>query len=323
MDLRKVLEQKRVIVSGHRGDMTGKDENTMAAFRRALSCGCEMVETDVRMTKDGQIVLRHDSRIEGIGEIRDHTCEELRNVRPDLALLSELAELAAAHPDLGLLIELKDVPSAAPGNGLSPVTGPAPYSGKVPACSGRIYGPEPGRQPLQADLVPGTGHGDNGAVEESRALACADKACRILLEHGLQDRVWILSFSGRLLEYVYRKYGNTFHYHAFYPWFIQGDMDTDPASFCELVCMQHRYLTEDGRVIRYEDPVCPESWWQDVLDMGMVPIGAPSLKTVENFREAVRRGCRVINANDPPAIRKEFCKGEENDIQRTCPETDP
>lgn len=307
---RPITEHGDLIVSGHRGDITGKDENTMAAFRRAVVCGCDMAETDVRMTKDGQIVLHHDSRIEGAGEIREHTYEELLRVKPDLPLLEDLARLTEQVPGLGLLIELKDVPPSAPGNGGTPVTEPAPYSGKVRECSGRVFGPEKEKKPLQQDLdrKPGSIQEDAG---DRWAEDCADKTCGILTSHGLQNRVWILSFSGKLLEYVYGRYGRTFHYHAFYPWFIQGNMKTDPAEFCEMACMQHRYLTEDGRVIRYDDPLCPESWWKDVLEMGMIPIGAPSLRTMDNFREAVRRGCRMINANDPPAVIKEFRKGEE------------
>jgi len=132
----------------------------------------------------------------------------------------------------------------------------------------------------------------------------ASKSNAFLLENGYGNRVWILSFSGKLLEYVYGKYGKAFHYHAFYPWFVMGDMETDPADYCEMACMQHRYLDDAGYMCSYEDPVCPESWWEEVLAMQMVPIGAPSLNTDANYLEAVKRGCGMINANDPVHIRE-------------------
>ena len=44
----------------------------------------------------------------------------------------------------------------------------------------------------------------------------------------------------------------------------------NPAEYCELACMQHRYLSENGEVIKYDDPMCPESWWQEVLSMGTI-----------------------------------------------------
>lgn len=97
-----------------------------------------------------------------------------------------------------------------------------------------------------------------------------------------------------------------FRYHAFYPFFIMGEMETDPAEYCELACMQHRFLSEEGEVVKYDDPMCPESWWQEVRSMGMVPIAAPSLKTPENFIEAVRRGAGMINSDDPAAHRQLF-----------------
>lgn len=308
MDFTKpIFGQKKLILSGHRGDRTGEDENTMAAFRRAVDCGCDMIETDLRRTKDNQIVLRHDAVIEGIGEVRDHTCEELLRVKPDLPLLSDLAAFAADRPELGLMIELKDAPVSFLSGGIGQTANhPAPYSGNVPVCSGHVFGPEDGQEPVSEDALRVPGEAVPGFDDVAFAMESAEMAAEILLEYGLGNRVWILAFSGQVLEHVYRKYGSRFHYHAFYPWFIMGDMTVDPASFCELACMQHRYLSRDKKVIRYRDPLCPESWWKDVLGMGMVPIGAPSLATMENFEEALRRGCGLINANDPVAIGKRF-----------------
>jgi len=311
MDFTKpIFGQKKLILSGHRGDRTGEDENTMAAFQRAIARGCDFIETDLRRTKDNKIVLRHDAVIEGIGDVKDHTYEELLKVKPDLPLLSELCELAKEHPDLGLLIELKDAPLNFCAGGIGQITRhPALYSGSVPACSGTVFGPEPGKEPNPGDAEKKGGEKIPGFDDVAFALESADLAAEILLDYGLGNRVWILAFSGLVLEHVYKTYGKRFHYHAFYPWFIMGDMTTDPAEYCEMVCMQHRFLSKDRQVIRYKDPLCPESWWKDVLDMGMVPIGAPSLGTMENFEEAIRRGCGMINANDPVAIRKRFTCG--------------
>lgn len=46
-DIRKPLsEQKKLYICGHRGDRTGSDENTMAAFRRAVKAGADLLETE-------------------------------------------------------------------------------------------------------------------------------------------------------------------------------------------------------------------------------------------------------------------------------------
>lgn len=68
------------------------------------------------------------------------------------------------------------------------------------------------------------------------------KEIRMIIDYGMAQRTWINSFSGKLLEYVYKKYGNLFYYHGFYPWFILGEMTVDPEEFIDVVCMQHRYI---------------------------------------------------------------------------------
>lgn len=47
-------------IVGHRGYMTQYPQNTMASFRGAVENGADLVETDVRRTSDGVIVLYHD-----------------------------------------------------------------------------------------------------------------------------------------------------------------------------------------------------------------------------------------------------------------------
>lgn len=49
-------------VIAHRGASTELPENTMAAFARALNySGVAGIETDLRLSKDGVIVLIHDA----------------------------------------------------------------------------------------------------------------------------------------------------------------------------------------------------------------------------------------------------------------------
>jgi len=58
----------RPLLLGHRGARAVKSisENTLASFDFALSSFCDGFEFDVRLTADGQPVLRHDARIRGL-----------------------------------------------------------------------------------------------------------------------------------------------------------------------------------------------------------------------------------------------------------------
>jgi len=48
-------------ISGHRGDCYNYYENTMTAFKKALESGADMIETDVRITKDGVLEYVHNN----------------------------------------------------------------------------------------------------------------------------------------------------------------------------------------------------------------------------------------------------------------------
>lgn len=50
-----------ISIYAHRGGMHNAPENTVAAFKRALSDGASAVECDIRRTADGQFVAFHDA----------------------------------------------------------------------------------------------------------------------------------------------------------------------------------------------------------------------------------------------------------------------
>jgi len=71
-------------VCAHRGANKTHPENTMAAFKEAIRLGAQMIEFDVRMTKDHELIIMHDKMVDrttdGVGEITDLTLSELRNL---------------------------------------------------------------------------------------------------------------------------------------------------------------------------------------------------------------------------------------------------
>lgn len=71
-------------IIGHRGASAAAPENTMSAFREAISVGADGIEFDVRLTRDGVPVVIHDStlrRTAGIAHrISTSTWSELKQV---------------------------------------------------------------------------------------------------------------------------------------------------------------------------------------------------------------------------------------------------
>jgi len=72
------------LIQAHRGASACHPENTLVAFTAAIEQGADGIELDVHLTKDGEIVVAHDARLErvsnGTGYINDHTLEELKSL---------------------------------------------------------------------------------------------------------------------------------------------------------------------------------------------------------------------------------------------------
>ncbi len=78
-------ENKEVIVVAHRGDWRNAPENSLQAIKNCIEMGVDMVEIDVRETKDGHLVLMHDETIDrttnGSGAVKKKTLKELKELR--------------------------------------------------------------------------------------------------------------------------------------------------------------------------------------------------------------------------------------------------
>ena len=74
----------RIFVVSHRGDWRNAPENSLKAICNCIDMGVDMVEIDVRMTKDGQLVLMHDETVNrtttGKGNVSDLTLDELKKL---------------------------------------------------------------------------------------------------------------------------------------------------------------------------------------------------------------------------------------------------
>lgn len=87
-DIRKKLLNRNntsVIVAAHRGDWRNFPENSLEAISSAIAMGVDIVELDVQRTKDGVLILMHDSKLNrtttGKGLIADTTLAYIKTLK--------------------------------------------------------------------------------------------------------------------------------------------------------------------------------------------------------------------------------------------------
>ncbi len=98
---------------GHRGAKAYAPENTIASFRKALDLGVDMVEFDVRITKDKYPVIVHDNRLRRLTKefvrVNHLTLNQLKKLKvKETETIPTLAEvLEIIDNQVGILIDLK------------------------------------------------------------------------------------------------------------------------------------------------------------------------------------------------------------------------
>jgi len=74
-----------ILVAAHRGAHNGNFENSIASTKKAIQLGVDIIEMDVRTTKDGYLILMHDSSIDrtttGTGKVEDLSLAEIRKYK--------------------------------------------------------------------------------------------------------------------------------------------------------------------------------------------------------------------------------------------------
>lgn len=166
-----------IILAAHRGDRKNYPENTMPAFEAALEKNMDMIETDIHLTRDGELIIMHDDnavRTTGVDRfLCDMTLEEVMQLDAG-ALFSEkfkgtkvptVEEFIALIKNTDIMInwELKDYP--------------------------KDWGDE-------------------------HAFRAADKLIEAIEKHGLEERSMLNSFSDRVLEHVYKERGHKYPIHG-------------------------------------------------------------------------------------------------------------
>lgn len=70
------------LILAHRGYAAAYPENTMKSFTEAAKAGADGLELDVQMTKDGELVVIHDEKVDrttnGTGFVKDYNLKDIR-----------------------------------------------------------------------------------------------------------------------------------------------------------------------------------------------------------------------------------------------------
>jgi glycerophosphoryl diester phosphodiesterase len=106
------LDAHGPIAFAHRGYARDGDENSLAAFQRAVDLGYRYVETDVRTTSDGVALAFHDNRLDrvtdGRGAVHTQPWSVVRRARiAGREPIPRLSEVLDAWPQLCLNLDVK------------------------------------------------------------------------------------------------------------------------------------------------------------------------------------------------------------------------
>ncbi|MCJ8346221.1 hypothetical protein MJH12_11820 [bacterium] len=111
----------KILNIAHRGSSLVCPENTLASFEAATKEGSDYLEIDVRLTKDKQIIIMHDRKVNRTsnrkGRIRKYTLDELK--RFDIGSwfhsdfkdqrISTLEEILSSFGSQGFIIDVKEL----------------------------------------------------------------------------------------------------------------------------------------------------------------------------------------------------------------------
>lgn len=125
--IEKLQNNQSLIVAAHRGWKSAYPENTLLAFQQALELGADMLEFDLRFSKDKVVMVIHDETVDrttnGSGKVGELTMEELKQLDAGgwfgkvyeglkIPTFEELCELLSSYPHVLLNVEIKPSPDA-------------------------------------------------------------------------------------------------------------------------------------------------------------------------------------------------------------------
>ena len=243
--------KNNIYVAAHRGWSEKYPENTMLAYRKAAKLGVDQIEIDVRVTADGELVIIHDPTVDrttnGSGRVDSFTLEEIRKLDAGAWKGAEFA-----GEKIPTFEEFLD------------------FAESLPEMTFDI---ELKEYPVDE--------------REELAYSVCDRVLSLLDEKGLSERCVINTFSGKLHEYIYKKYGMKYRLHVYYPITCMGtDMTLFPYSYSYCACV-------------FSDK---KSDFEYIDRCGIQPWAGASVKDDATVDLAISNGAELITCNNPDVV---------------------
>lgn len=254
-----IQNPKNIYVAAHRGWPDKYPENTMESFRAAEALGVDQIEFDVRVTKDNELVIIHDATVDrttnGTGLVCEKTLEELKELDAGSHKSEEFKGCK-----IPTLIEFMEF----------------------------IKSNKEVTLDVELKEYPTEGH-------EEVSYSVCDRVLKIIDDYGFTDRVVLNTFSGKLHEYIFKKYGKKYRQHVYFPQSNLGDCEIDPYSYAYCCCM----FSEGEKL-----PMATKEEFDNMLARGVQPWAGAGVKTTEDVDESIRCGAYLITCNNPDQILK-------------------
>lgn len=249
-----------VYVAAHRGWPNKYPENTIESFRASLALGVDQLEFDVHMTADGHLVIMHDHTVDrttdGTGLVREMTLAQVKSL--DAGAKKDPAFAGCRVPTMEELMELvKDHPTIT----------------------------------LDLELKDYPTEGMEAFAYES-----CDKALTVIDAYGFTDRVVVNSWSAKLNEYVYTKYGTKYRQHVYYPADLMGEHTLEPYTYGYCVC------AFSGQGVRGNRGIGSREECDILRSKGLRPWAGTAANNEETVQKALDAGCELITCNNPDEV---------------------
>lgn len=253
------LSPQNIYVAAHRGWSSHYPENTLLAFEKALELGVDQLETDLHLSADGELVLIHDTKLDRTTNGTGPVCEQT---------LAQLKQLDAgswkgeqfAGLQIPTFIEFMELVKDHPTITLD----------------------------VELKVYPK----DRG----DKAYEACDKALAIIDQYGFTDRVVINSWSGKLNDYIFQKYGTKYRQHLYYPVHNMHERTLKDYSYGYCVCMFHR----DG--VKGKRGIADLADCNAMRAMGLRPWAGTAVKDLPSLETAIASQVELITCNDAKLI---------------------